>query len=193
MAQIIQQNNLGDRIPEGAKKKNLEDQNPKKGNYIHALISIKSSPNTWIIDSGASHRMVAAKELYSSLDTCKGPPILVGDNSLVDVIGKGRIELTNGSFENVLHVPKLFVNLLSVYQMTNSGTRKRVIFTPNAMDIYDMQTNYRVATSEVYHQSKLYTFSKFIEPDSTLLLTHADQSNRMWLERFGHLNFKYMK
>jgi hypothetical protein len=58
--------------------------------------------------------------------------------------------------------------------MTNSSIVKRVIFTPNAMDIYDMEINSRVATSEVNHQSKLYTFSEFIEPDSTLLLTHAD-------------------
>jgi hypothetical protein len=43
MAQIIQQNNLGDCIPEGAKKKKPEDINPKKGNSIHALIGINFS------------------------------------------------------------------------------------------------------------------------------------------------------
>jgi hypothetical protein len=53
MAQIIQQNNLGYHILEGAKKKNLEDQNPKKGNSSHAFISIKYSPDAWIIDSSA--------------------------------------------------------------------------------------------------------------------------------------------
>jgi hypothetical protein len=45
MTQILQQNNPGDRIPEGAKKKKKEDQNPKKGNSSHALIAINSSPN----------------------------------------------------------------------------------------------------------------------------------------------------
>jgi hypothetical protein len=123
----------------------------------------------------------------------KGPPILMGDNSPVEVTDKGRIELTNGSFENVLHVPKFFVNLLFVYQMTNSGTEKRVIFTLNAMDIYDMQTNSRVDIGEVNHQSRLYTFSEFIEPDSALLLTHVDYSSRIWHERFEHLNFRYMQ
>jgi hypothetical protein len=117
----------------------------------------------------------------------------MGDNSPVKVIDKGRIELTNRSFENVLHIPKISVNLLSVYQMTNSGTRKKFIFTPNAVDIYDMQTNSRVSTGEVNHQSRLYTFSEFIEPDSSLLLTHADESSRIWHERFGHLNFRYMQ
>jgi hypothetical protein len=175
------------------KKKKPEDPNSKKGNSSHALIAINSSPDAWIIDSGASHHMVASEAVYSSLDACKGPPILMGDNSSIEVTGKGRIELTNGSFENVLHVPKIYVNLLSVYQMTNSSTGKKVVFTPNAMDIYDMQTNSKVSTGEVNHQSRLYTFYKFSEPDSSLLLTHADESSRIWHERFGNLNFRYMQ
>jgi hypothetical protein len=76
----------------------------------------------------------------------KGHPIMMGDKSPVKVTGKGRIELTNESFENVLHVPKISVNLLSVYQIMNFRTGKKVIFTPNAVDIYYMQTNSKVVT-----------------------------------------------
>jgi hypothetical protein len=77
--------------------------------------------------------------------------------------------------------------------MMNFGTENKFIFTPNAVDIYDMQTNSRVATGEVNHQSRLYTFYKFIEPDFALLLIHADESSRIWHERFWHLNFRYMQ
>jgi hypothetical protein len=185
MSQILQQNNLGDCIPKRSKKKKLEDQNPKKGNSSHALIAI--------ISLGASHHMVATKEVYSSLDACKVPPILMGDNSPVEVTCKGRIELTNGSFENVLHVPTISVNILSMYQMKNSITRKRVVFKPNFMYIYDMQTNSKVATGEVNHRSRLYTFFEFIEPDYKLLLTHDDASSRIWNERFRNLNIIYME
>jgi hypothetical protein len=59
MSQIIQQNNLGDRISEGAKKKNPEDPNSKKGYSSHALIAMKSSPDARIVDSGESHHMAA--------------------------------------------------------------------------------------------------------------------------------------
>jgi hypothetical protein len=117
----------------------------------------------------------------------------MGHDSPFEVTSKGRIELTNRSFENVLHVPKILVNLLSMYHMKNCETRKKFIFTPNAMDIYDMQTNSMVSTSEVNHLSRLYTFSEFIDPDFSLLLTHVDESSRMWHERFVHLNFIYMK
>jgi hypothetical protein len=61
--------------------------------------------------------MAATKEVYYSLDSCKGPPILMGNYSPVDVTNKGRTEFTKGSFENLLHIPKLFVNNLSMYQM----------------------------------------------------------------------------
>jgi hypothetical protein len=114
MTQILQQNNLGYRIPEGTEKNKSEDQNPKKGNSSHDLIVVNSSLDAWIIDSGESYHMDATKELYYSLDVCKDP-IMTGDNSPFEVTGKGRIELINESFENVLHIAKFSVNLLSLY------------------------------------------------------------------------------
>ena len=93
----------------------------------------------------------------------------------------------------MLHVPKFFINLLSMYMLTNSNIGKRVILTPDAVDIYEIQTNSRVAIDQVNHQSRLYTFSEFIEPDSASLLTHVDESSRIWHERFMHLNFRYMQ
>ena len=59
--------------------------------------------------------MVSTREIFSSLDMSKGPPIVLGDNSLTDSMGKGRIYLDHGSFTNVLYVPGLASNLLSVY------------------------------------------------------------------------------
>jgi hypothetical protein len=88
ISQILQQNNLGDRIPEGAKKKKPEDQNPKKDNSSYALIAINSSLDAWIVDSRALHHTTTSKVVYSSLDACKGPPILMGDNSSVKVTDK---------------------------------------------------------------------------------------------------------
>jgi hypothetical protein len=47
----------------------------------------------------------------------------MGDDTSVAVSGEGRVELHNGSFENVLHVPKFSMNLLSVFQITQKGKR----------------------------------------------------------------------
>jgi hypothetical protein len=80
-----------------------------------------------------------------------------------------------------------------MYQMKNFGIGKKLIFTHVAVDIYDIKTNSRFSTCEVNHQSRLYTFSKFIEPDYALLLTHVDENSRIWHERFENLNFRYMQ
>jgi hypothetical protein len=69
----------------------------------------------------------------------------------------------------------------------------KFIFTPDAVEIYDMKTNSRVSIGEVNHQSRLYTFSEFIEPDYALLLSHVNESSRIWMKSFRHLNFRYMK
>ena len=117
----------------------------------------------------------------------------MGEDSPVDITDKGRIKLNHGSFEDVLHVPKLSVNLISLYQITHFGTEKRVEFTLDALNIFNIQSNSKVATGEVNHKSRLYTFSKFFEPDFSLLLMHVDDSSRLWHERFGDLNFRYMQ
>ena len=51
--------------------------------------------------------MVLTKETFSSLDMSKGPPIVLGYDSLTDSLGKGRIDLDHGKFNNVLYVPSL--------------------------------------------------------------------------------------
>jgi hypothetical protein len=62
--------------------------------------------------------MAMKEEVFTSLSSCSRPPILMGDDTLVAVVGEGRVELPYGIFENVLHIPKLSINLLSIYQIT---------------------------------------------------------------------------
>lgn len=88
---------------------------------------------------------------------------------------------------------KISMNILFIYQITHSGTGKRVEFTLDTVNIFDIQNNSKVATGEVNDKSRLYTFYEFIEPNFALLLTHADDRSRLWHEIFGHLNFIYMQ
>ena len=82
---------------------------------MHALVAGTSSSPSFIIDSGDSIHMVSTRETFSSLEMLKGPPIVLGDESLTNSLGKGRIDLDHGNFNNVLYVPGLSSNILSVY------------------------------------------------------------------------------
>jgi hypothetical protein len=116
----------------------------------------------------------------------------MGDDYPIEVTGKRRLELDNGRFENFLHVPQISMNLISVYHITHTSSGKKMEFTPESMFDFDMQGNSKIVVGEVNHKSRLYTLSKFIEPDSNVLITYVDDSSRLWHEMFGHLNFKYM-
>jgi hypothetical protein len=193
MEQTFQQNNLRDCIPENAKKK-PGDKVPQNRGNSHSLIDIHSYLDAWILYSGASHHMAAIKDILSSLTTFTGPPILMGDDIPIEVTRQGRVEIQHGSFKNVLHVPKLSMNLLYVYQITHKCTRKRVESPLDSMTIYDMHDNSKTIVGEVNQQSRLYTFSKFIAKyEPALLLTHFDDDSRPWHERFAHLNSRYMQ
>ena len=56
--------------------------------------------------------MVSTSDTFSSLDDLKGPKIVLGDDSINHSMGKGRIDLDHGSFNDVLYVPCLIANLL---------------------------------------------------------------------------------
>ena len=79
------------------------------------MVAGTSSSPSFIIDSGASIHMVSTREIFSSLYMSKGPLIVLGDNSLTDSVGKGRIDLHHVNFNNVLYVPGLSSNIFSVY------------------------------------------------------------------------------
>ena len=108
-----------------------EDQIQKDKERVHALVASTSSSPRFIIDFGASRHMVLTRENFSSIDNSKGPKIVLRDDSLTNSMGKGRIDLDHGNFNNVLYVPGLASNILLVYQMTHNGSPKKVIFSPN--------------------------------------------------------------
>ena len=118
--------------------------------------------------------MVLTKEAFISLDMSKGPPIVLGDDSLTEILGKGRIDLHHGQFSNVLYVPGLASNLLSVYHMTHTRSPKKVIFSPNEVDITEISRGKVIAKGVANHTSKVYMFSHFLPySNPSTLLIHA--------------------
>ena len=106
--------------------------------------------------------MVSTKDTFSSLDMSKGPPIVLGDDSLTDSLGKGRTDLDHGKFNNVLYILGLASNLLSVYQMTHTRSPKKVIFSLDDVEINDISNGKVIAKHVVDHTSKVYKFSHFL-------------------------------
>ena len=138
--------------------------------------------------------MVSSKESFSTLSLSKGPNIHMGDDSQIPTEGRGSARAKHGEFKNVLYVPSLAVNLLSIYQMTHTGSPKRVTFDSDSVKITEKSTGKLVAKLISNHSTKAYEFSHFLPiSPPTALLSHANNTIKIWHEIFGHLNFKYLK
>ena len=190
LTQLLDKNNTS--LPDGAKKKegrsNFED-NEK----FHALVASTVRSHSFIINSGDSRNMISTKESFLYLDDSKGPNIFLGDKSETESKGKGSIDFDHGSFNNVLYVPGLATNLLSVYQMTHTRSPKKVVFSPNEAEIFDIANGRVIAKGFVDHSSKVYRFSHFMPfSNPSDLLTHANEASILWHERFVHINYKYL-
>ena len=122
MALLLKKHNIP--VPSSARKddsKEEEDEEyQRKG---HALKACCTSAHVFLIDSGASNHMAASREPFSSFQSFDGPSIQMGNNSKVKTKGKGSIQHEHGRLD-VLFVPSLASNLLSVYQMTHIGSPK---------------------------------------------------------------------
>ena len=108
----------------------------------HALQASLSSPSQvpWILDLGASHHMTSSQGVFSTLEASPIPHILMGNNTTLLVCGKGLVCIQDGTFNDVLYVPSLSTNLLSISQITCSGSGKIVEFTANLVFIQDSAT-----------------------------------------------------
>ena len=86
----------------------------------------------------------------------------MGNNSKVQAKWKGSIKLEHGKFKDVLYAPSLAANLIVVYQMTRTGSIKRVIFGLDSVEITDISTRNIIAKGAANHASKSYEFSHFM-------------------------------
>ena len=99
-----------------------------------SLSSTFSSVNksSWLLDSGATSHMCDNRQLFENYENLENAiPIRLGDGHVVYGIGRGKIAVLafNGNYWvewnliNVLHVPKIKINLFSMGSALAKGIR----------------------------------------------------------------------
>jgi hypothetical protein len=182
------------------KKHNISiDPTSSSSSHGHALFASGFSFNTpststsdkWLIDSGASYHMAKDRDIFSTLNECNTKKIFVGDDRSLGVEGSGTIQVENDHFNDVLCVPSLSCNFLSVYQITHSGEGITVEFSPHQVVIKDLKDpNHVLAIGIVDDITRLYKFDNFGSSSfSSVFVAHSDDLSKLWHEWFGHLNY----
>ena len=141
----------------------------------------------WILDSGATQHMCNNKELFVRIEPYNAT-ITTANNSKMFATGRGEVKLITHkgiafSLINVLYVPKLASNLLSISFATRNP-QMRFNFGHGECQI--MFGNTLLATAK-QHDSLLV-----LETVKNFAYSTKTTTSLTWHKRLGHLNEEYM-
>ncbi|KAI5317803.1 hypothetical protein L3X38_037510 [Prunus dulcis] len=162
--------------------------------YAYHASSIASSKSVWFVDSACSNHMTSQESLLINLDksvTCK---VKMGTSDLVQATGKGTlvVETRKGRryINEVLLVPGLYENLLSIGQMMEHGYY--IIFGGNYALICDDSSLDNIVAKVAMARNRCFPLS--MESICSMGMKAAVQEDPwIWHRRLGHLNFASMK
>ena len=150
--------------------------------------------NGWFIDSAASKHMTYEKSIIHDFTEFHEPmEIHLGDNTIIFAYGEGQVKLKciDGSdtiilvLHNVLYVPKLTKNLISVPAMTQMGAE--VTFDKDKCIV--LKGDMKLILGNLVDK-KLYRVSTPEFVNVTAISNKATMQT--WHCRYGHLNYGYM-
>lgn len=185
------------------KPKNQSNGNSKKEYAKNAFSAIvceneeteyamicKNNSNEWYVDSGASSHMTPFGNVLNSMKATEVMNITSANNAKLQTKGMGKAKLTVNSNEidinEVLHVPDLVANLLSVSKIVDKGNT--VIFDRNGCTIKNDRNE---AIANCKPKNGVYKFTN--EINETCMLNRQNESALLWHRRLGHVNFETMK
>lgn len=171
--------------------------NPPSSTPPGTSTAFNAQHSAWIVDSGASDHMTGQSHQFTTYTPCPGTQkIKIADGSLSSVAGKGSIYLSSSiTLYDVLHVPNLSCNLLSVSKITQDQ-QCFAVFSPLCCTFQDMSSGKTIGSAKAC--SGLYYIDPFPPAQvnkafvSSCLVSRNDDIMR-WHYRLGHPSFSYLK
>ncbi|XP_039313806.1 uncharacterized protein LOC105196674 isoform X1 [Solenopsis invicta] len=182
--------NKSNKDTKNVKDKTSNFSNKSKDKDKALLVSCKNtgSSEDWYIDSGATIHLTNKKDWFQDFDEENGHSVAVASGQTLNFQGKGNVIISTKNGEkkisNVVYVPDLKTNLLSVSKMVNNG--HVVVFNSTGCQVYDAENcliKGEIVVTASYHNG-LYRLDT---SQIANLAKHTD-SEEIWHKRLGHLN-----
>lgn len=153
----------------------------------------------WVIDSAASDHYCNNRAWFTDFQSIPVRNITVGDNRVIQAVGRGNVpvkfqandKMQEGVINQVLYVPDIGVNLISVSRLALSGLQ--VSFVGDQCEISNKAG--KVVACAKKGEGNLYRLP--IRPIiSTAYVGESDVISpdvKLWHDRLGHLNFDSMR
>lgn len=182
-----------------SKKRNSEDW------CLFTAMTMKNA--TWYVDSACTDHMTGSKDCLVNFQNDTSLEISMANNQKVQSKGKGdtftKVKNKEIKISDVIYVPGLGLNLLSVHQMIKKGLI--IIFSENGCDFYDKDKCYIKGTIKAHasclgglyrldagsdHMARSAIENHQSESASSDLKRNDEE---LWHRRLGHLNRKSMR
>ena len=140
-------------------------------------VSHRVYDDSWIIDSGAIDHMTSKSQLFHTYTPSpSNKKIAVGNGSLATIAGFGDIYITPTLIlKNVLHVPKLLANLVSIQKLTHD-LKCYAIFFPFYCVFQEQGSGRRIGLAK--ERSGLYNLESSQKTSNNLSLSFLSSSNK---------------
>jgi len=148
----------------------------------------------WFLDSGCSNHMCGKRELFSQFDNNFREQVKLGNNTSLNVQGKGNIRMEiNGIIQvitDVFFVPDLKNNLLSIGQMQEKGLA--VIIQHIRCNIYHSEKGLIMETDMTCNRMFVVHGRCPSKEEACFSSVTTDQTH-LWHCRYGHLSWNGLK
>ncbi|KAL6332552.1 hypothetical protein AAG906_008972 [Vitis piasezkii] len=167
-----------------------EDKNDDEHLFMASQALSSHELNTWLIDSGCTSHMTKYLSIFTSIDRSVQPKVKLGNGEVVHAKGKWTIAINTKRgtkiVTNVLYIPDLDQNLLSVAQMLRNGYA--VSFKENFCFITNVHGK-EIAKIKMNGNS---FYLKLDLVEGHVFSAKIDESV-VWHKRYGHFNLKSLR
>ncbi|XP_050126054.1 uncharacterized protein LOC126603292 [Malus sylvestris] len=128
MVECYKCHNLGHyqyECPKWDKEANYAEVNEEDDMLLMSYVESHERTDAWFLDSRCSNHMCGNRDMFTNLDESFVHSVKLGNNSRMNVIGKGSVKLVVNGINHIVHevyyVPELKNNLLSIGQLQERG------------------------------------------------------------------------
>jgi len=148
----------------------------------------------WFLDTGCSNHMTGHKEWLSNIDISRSNKIKLTDDNVIKAEGVGNVVIKKDEketmvIEDVLYVPGMKCNLLSVGQLVQKGFS--VSMKEEVLKVYDARK--RLVLKSPLAKNRTFHTRLILPKNQCLKATTTEDMSWLWHRRYGHLNFSSLK
>lgn len=142
---------------------------------------------SWLVDSGCTHHMSYDEKSFANLDRSFRAKVKIGNGDYINVEGRGDIAVDGLKgrklISDVLYVPKIDQNLLSVGQLVQKGYK--VMFEEGFCLIADSSGK---EILKIQMKNKSFSFDPVSQCQQAMAA--RDNEAELWHRRLGHFHSK---